>query len=387
MDDVTQKMLKINDYDWSEIIDKYNLDIHYDTLRKAQQTIFGGYFVKEYFKLKNIDNKTQLNKAKELLGEQFILKKQLQTEKSEISRFKNQFVKSISIAEELAEIQKAEGFKVEVPSYCYNALNIVSNYEMIVNISDWHIGYVINNCKGNSYNWEIANDRVNQLIDEIHKYVKLYNIKKIYVINTGDVIEQTYMRKNQSQFCEFNQSEQVNHAIKLIFRFLVSISKDCDVEYDSVYGNHDRSNGDLTANLDGDNAETIIREQIGNLVEIGEIKRIKVVDRLHTDKEIIKEVNGILVKAKHGHNAIKDDKAQLKADISMDNEFYDLLIKGHNHNYKCISENRGRYIVSTGCLSGYNDYSANFGCATVASQTIFIIAPNKIELIKDVQLN
>jgi len=380
-------MLKVNDYDWSEIIDKYNLDIHYDTLRKAQQTIFGGYFVREYFKLKNIDNKTQLSKAKDLLGEQYIVKKQLQSEKTQINNFKKGFVKSISIAEELAEIQRNEGFQVIVPQYCYEKLNKISQYEMIVNISDWHIGYVINDCKGNKYNWEIANQRIDQFIKEIHTYIQMYNIAKIYVINTGDVIEQVYMRKNQSQFCEFNQSEQINHAIKLIFRFLVALAEFCDVEYDSVYGNHCRMNGDLTANLDGDNAETIIREQIMNLVEIGKIKRISVIDRPHTDKEIVKEVNGILIKAKHGDKSIKDDKAQLKADISMDENFYDLLIKGHEHNFRCVSENKGRYIVSTGCLSGFNDYSANFGCATVASQTIIIVDEGRVELVKDVQLN
>jgi hypothetical protein len=63
------------------------------------------------------------------------------------------------------------------------------------------------------------------------------------------------------------------------------------------------------------------------------------------------------------------------------------MLKGHEHNHRVISENRGRYIVSGGCLSGYNDYSTNFGCATVASQTIIITKPNQIEMIKDVQLN
>ena len=79
-------------------------------------------------------------------------------------------------------------------------------------------------------------------------------------------------------------------------------------------------------------------------------------------------------------------KKQLKEDISMDNKFYDLLLKGHEHNFRCVSENNGRYIVSTGCLSGYNNYSKTFGCATNASQTLIIIDKGKIELIKDVQL-
>jgi predicted phosphodiesterase len=88
----------------------------------------------------------------------------------------------------------------------------------------------------------------------------------------------------------------------------------------------------------------------------------------------------------HGEYKSNDGKQFMKNEISMDNEFYDLLFKGHLHNFKLESENNGRYIVSTGCLSGYNDYSVNFGCTTVASQTIAILGNNNVELIKDVQL-
>ena len=51
--DLRMKVNRLTDIDWQEIIDKYNLSMHYDTLRKASQTIFGGAFVMEYFKYKN----------------------------------------------------------------------------------------------------------------------------------------------------------------------------------------------------------------------------------------------------------------------------------------------------------------------------------------------
>ena len=336
--------------------------------------------------MKKVSDKTVLSKVRDLVGQEYIIKKQISKDRQDINKFRNEFVKSVSIAEELAEVQRAEGFKVDVPEYCSVEQDSFGGYAMILHITDWHIGYIIDNCKGNYYNYAIANERVNTLIDAVNKFCAIYSIKRIYVINTGDMIEHVSMRKNQSQFTEMNQAEQVNAAIKLIFRLLVQISKDRNVEYDSVYGNHDRSNGDKTANLDGDNAETIIREQLENLVTIGEIKNIYVVNRRHTDKEIIKEINGVMIKAKHGEGCIKDDRAQLKADISMDEEFYDILLKGHEHNFRCVSENRGRYIVSTGCVSGWNSYSQNFGCATNASQTIIILGDGEVELIKDVML-
>lgn len=390
LETISKRQLGLNDLDFSEIKDNYNIKLHYDTIRKASQTIYGGAFVSEYLKWKgalNTSSTTQISKAKELIGEHYVLKKQLQNEKTQINKFKREFVKSISIAEEIAAIQEENGFAVNVPEYCHVELNDVGEYEMIVHITDWHIGYIIENCKGNYFNWKVANERVDQLISECYKYIKMYDIKQIYVVNTGDMIEHISMRKNQSQFCEFNQSQQINHAIEIIFRFLVALCKYCNVEYDSIYGNHDRTNGDYSANLDGDNADTIIREQIKKYAELSKMVRLTVIDRPHTDKEIIKEIDGLLVKAKHGDKGAKDDKQDLKNDISMDEEFYGLLLKGHEHNHRVISENRGRYIVSSGCLSGYNDYSTAFGCATVASQTIVITKSNQIELIKDVQLN
>ena len=87
---------------------------------------------------------------------------------------------------------------------------------------------------------------------------------------------------------------------------------------------------------------------------------------------------GIKCKFIHGdHNKTKDGKTLIKSEMSVDNEFYDILFKGHLHNFSIESENNGRYIVR-GCLSGYNDFSLNFGCATFASQTIVVLGEKKI---------
>lgn len=49
---IIDKKNNINDIDWQEICNKYNLQISVDTLRKANGTIFGGAFIAEYFKEK-----------------------------------------------------------------------------------------------------------------------------------------------------------------------------------------------------------------------------------------------------------------------------------------------------------------------------------------------
>ena len=74
LQEISNKMSGISDMDWKEIVDKYDIKCHYDSVRKASQTIFGNYFVREYLKAKNITEKsTTLDDAKEVLGEQYIV--------------------------------------------------------------------------------------------------------------------------------------------------------------------------------------------------------------------------------------------------------------------------------------------------------------------------
>jgi len=42
---ISNKQLGLSDLDWSEIKDKYEVKAHFDTIRKASQTIFGGVVV------------------------------------------------------------------------------------------------------------------------------------------------------------------------------------------------------------------------------------------------------------------------------------------------------------------------------------------------------
>ena len=101
---------------------------------------------------------------------------------------------------------------MEIPKYMYSSVEEESDYTMICHITDWHIGYIINNCNGNNFNWEIANERINKYISECKKYIELYNIRQVLVISTGDMIENSYMRETQAHNCEFLQSMQIHKA-------------------------------------------------------------------------------------------------------------------------------------------------------------------------------
>lgn len=51
---VDKKVKNIADVDWSEIVQRYNLPFNKDSLRKMNDSVFGGAFVFEYFRLKQL---------------------------------------------------------------------------------------------------------------------------------------------------------------------------------------------------------------------------------------------------------------------------------------------------------------------------------------------
>ena len=250
--DCSDKELKLNDMEYQDIIDKYGIKMHYDSLRKSQQTPFGTVAATQYLLMKN-DNKSSMEQVREVLGEQYIVKQQIHNDRLKLNKIKRDLVPSITVAEELKQYMSENNFSITVPEYMYEPIVDNSEYTMICPISDWHIGYVIENCEGNYFNWEIANERVNKYISECRKYINLYSIKKVYVINCGDTIESVTMRYTQNQFCEFYQAEQINKAIELIYRFIIALGKDCEVVYGGIAGNHDRLSGDRKKEYEKDN--------------------------------------------------------------------------------------------------------------------------------------
>lgn len=381
--DIVKKVTRVTEDDWQDIIDRYDLDLHYDSLRKQVTGEFGSYKML----LEKEESKSAMGELKDIIGELDIKKGEIKSKTAQLNRLKRNFIKSIEIANDLKELMIEEDFIVNIPEYCYKPVVSKGNGKVLVHITDWHIGLRIDNCKYNSFDLDIAKDRIKQLYDEVVEIANLYKVNDIVVVSTGDMIEHCYMRNNQHQNVEFNQSVQINECIKLMYTFLTNLCKIGNVDFYGLSGNHDRTVGDRSVNVDGDNANTVITEQLYNYNEIAQNERLTIHRLRHDAKEVIVNLDGVIAKFIHGDDKIRDAKRLIENDFSMDDMAYDVLFRGHWHNFDMMSENNGRYIVSTGCLSGYNDYSTKFGCTTMASQTVGVFVDGKVKLIKDVLLN
>lgn len=344
----------------------------------------------------SVTPKSHIERYQEVIKEYDVAKRMASFEKLQLSKMIREVAPSIAVSEDRKLFLLENDFKIDIPKYCYEPITKLSDNKMIVQITDWHIGYIIDGCKGNYFNYNIAKKRIEKLAYKIKQKAKLYGVNHIYVANTGDMVEHNYMRKNQSQFCEFGLMMQINKATELITALLVDLAEVAVVEYNSLSGNHDRASGDKSQSFKGDNTNVVVNEDVKRNIELASLKAELLGEELHRiivhdydpmQDEFFYKVNGKLHKFIHGDGKTNNSSTLIKNEMSMDDGFYHLW-KGHLHNFNVISENNGRYILSGGCLSGYNDYSTKFGCSTVASQTLAIInIDGDFEEITDIQLN
>ena len=341
----------------------------YRCMIKAYQKEVGK--LQEVEKYANYVADGKLESIKNLTGEIYYRNEEARKSFLKLSKVKRDLSTTGIAVEELREIF-LDDLNIEIPHYVYKPRLSESKNKLIVVLTDIHVGVVVNNMNGNSYNYEIAKKRLDKYKQEILDYCKAFNVNDIYVCNLGDLIENFYMRYNQSQDCEFLMAEQINKATKLIVNFITSLSEYVNVEYEGIAGNHDRSNGNQKENFDGDNGNVIINENIKNFIELTNAEKLTFIDNGMYAKSIVKEIYGEKIKLIHGDEEGSNDKDKVAKHSTADNTFYKTIVQGHYHNFKTIDENYGRKFVYVGCLMGRNAYSHKMKCDTNASQAIIL---------------
>lgn len=328
----------------------------------------------------------KLESLNNLLGELYSEKRDNQLVLAEINKFKRDFHLSKVIAEEI--VKEFNNFKVTLPKKYdpYNEGRYYSKNKAIITLTDLHIGEVINDVYGNSYNYEIAKKRMQLYLKKVIKNGLMYQVETVNVAGLGDFVEHLYMRAKQSRNAEFGLAQQILKASELIIEFLIGLSEVFDVEYSGIAGNHDRLQGDKDLNFDDDNANVIINYNINTAIQFINSDRLKYIPTEDGATEMNIEANGKKIKLVHGHLDNGNKKDKMKGYISMQNDFFDCLVYGHLHHYHVEDSDHGRLAIGVGCMSGRNDYGKHFSAATNASQMMLIISgdgeliPLKVDL-------
>lgn len=363
--ELTDKCDGISDISWQDIVDKYALDIHKDSLRKAfNVTDFSGYNVYKYLIGSSVKNDTDVDL--EAIKEDIIKeRKKLQATKIEYNRNKTHdsrfelFYENVKDAFETLPVPIFECME----EFC-------EDREHILTFSDIHYGanFVSEN---NSYSIEECHRRFEKMLNKTILQVRKDGISKLKVLNCGDSV-QGILRMSDLKLNETSVVDAIVGVSKLISSFLNELSRYCEVEYIHVgAANHTQTRplGTKASELASEDVEKVIINYVHDVLQNND--RVKVHRTDGSDRTFF-DILGFECCALHGHQ-IKNVKNAVK-DLSMlHRRFFDYVFIGHLHAGMSMvvgeSDVNSEVIVVTGMV-GSDPYSDSLMCGSKAMAQI-----------------
>lgn len=228
-------------------------------------------------------------------------------------------------------------------------VNISSDNDILVILSDFHIGQYFSSVWG-EYNSDIAQKRLNQLLNEIISIQKLHNSEKCYVSLQGDMLSGNIHKTIQVTNRE-NVIEQIKIATELISSFCYELTKYFSVVFlSSVVGNHTRMDK---------KDESLHDERLDDIITWGIGLSLKHIDNFHILKRMID--NGIADMNIRGKTYIAvhgDFDGYNKTGVSnlcMHLGFIPYAIT-YGHLHTCaVDETNGVKMIRGGSLAGSGD--------------------------------
>lgn len=358
------------DLDWSDIVSLLGLDLNKDSLRKSQDTEFGGISVFKKMKEKML-HESSTNYQEEVMVQLEELKKErikLSDERASLNRRlrdkareENIYELAIKCANEIAQEHPFKDFSK------FSSDNSSIFYKTaILTLSDFHYGLNIKEFN-NIYNPDIFLQRLNILYEKVICYLKLNNVKTLYVLGLGDylsgIIHTTIRIENRE-----NITQQVMEISELLANFIYKLSEYCDIYYYDVSDNHGRVFEDKNASLNGENFSVFVKWFLK--------ARFSESNNIHIeDNEINEEIGTIQIYGRnygftHGH---RDKISEIVQNLSlMTKKIYDAIFMAHCHHFEA-NEVHGTYIYMNGTFSGSDTYANNLRKTSNPSQNLFIL--------------
>lgn len=340
------KQSRIVDCDWADIISKYSIKnpngkdslMHYDTLRKAQQTIFGGAFVSEYYKQKSKKTTESSDYSKELDKKMEEIRKErikLQTANIERGRVDRSLSRQELYYEYVGSVCEA----LPLPDFCSIPEAMCGDIEYVMPIADVHYGANFKS-ENNEYSPDIAKERFENLACYVSDFVKNKKLDKIHIVSLGDLI-QGVLRVSDLKINDSTIVKATVEISRLMASFLNEISTYAIVEYyHAPSGNHSqiRPLGTKASELADEDLEYIIGHYIMDLCRNNPRITVHLAGEGKQYVEI--PIQGSEIIAMHGHQ-LKNIENSIR-DLSMlRRSFLDYLLLGHWHNGREIPSFEG----------------------------------------------
>lgn len=370
--DIRDKLNGNNDMDWDEIVEKYNLPLSRDCVRKASSAKpFGFVFVEEYIKQKESGDESSDNVKNAYLKMIREEREELRKERQKLSDERTDYQRS------LREVSRKESFieliertmAKDVARLEYKpAPTINESNDMVVCLSDLHTGIDVKNW-WNTYNVEILKERLSRYIDEIKQIQEVHKCKVCEVVLGGDNISGLIHPNLRLQNNE-NVIEQVKTATEVIGDFIAELQGYFEViRVHSVSGNHSRLSPNKEEHLKGEELDALITFCLG--IKFEKCPNIEVCEDGYIDSTLntFTTRGGKLFYLVHGD---KDTPGTVASRLTMmTGAKPDAIIMNHRH-HNAYDTAYGVKVIQVGCVVGTDDHCVDLRISGEPEQVVII---------------
>lgn len=297
--------------------------------------------------------KQELYKERQLVRDERTALNALLRDEARIDRFKEEL---------FAEARKLN----DLPIIKCNVKSEKCKSEAVALLSDFHLGVYINEMC-NTYNVEIASKRLDKWANDVIKYCKANNVKRLNIVNLGDMISGE-IHPSIRIMQEIDVAEQVMKAGELLARALNKLQSCApEIYYRSVSDNHSRFTPDLHQSIERENFFRLIDWWLEVRLEKTKIKMPK--DNINFRTGKFRLMNGKLCMFEHGHKLKPNQTFQDL--IGMVEEYVHYVFLGHYHSEKMKTFQNMRVYIN-GSICGTDPYADSIHKYTKPKQTLLI---------------
>ena len=373
--DVYEKSVGLSEMEWADICEKYHLQCHPDSLRKA------GVGIRMAAEAGVLDFSTPEMKDYDKVYQE---KQKFYDQRRLYNKGLREDARADYLAEELTKAaNRLTELKPLPHRVCEDWFKPEEETEAVLILSDWHYGMKASTVFG-SYDTEIADRRIAHLRDEVIQKLQANRVGKLHVIILGDLISGCIHSSNRILSSELTV-EQLMHVSERIAELIVNLSLFTnEVDIYSTFGNHARSVASYSDMVHEDNWERLIPFWLK--------ERFRDHETIHVMDGAVHELIGFKVKGfnicgVHGDLESKDGALTLAMLYKRNfGEDMDVLLSGHLHEHK-TNPVLNIECVQSGCLCGVDEYAKNKRLFNRPSQTLLIFDDDGIDSINNIMLD
>lgn len=268
------------------------------------------------------------------------------------------------------------------PSGIPPAENVPDGRDLIVCLSDFHIGQQFSSCMG-KYDSDIAKLRLDQYLAKVLDIALRHDVNAVHVMCLGDMISGSIHKAIQVTNRE-NVIDQIKLSAEYITDFCYRLTRQCRwVNFYSVPGNHSRIDRKEDA-LKDERLDDLVAWFVGNSLK--HVENFKDLSQVRLDTTI----GYAVIEGKHYvlvHGDLDAMSAGAVGDISlMLGMVPDYIITAHRHTAK-MAEINGVTVYQSGSLAGAGDeYAIQHRMGGKPSQLALVCGKDGVECAYNVVL-